>query len=200
MRARLAIGVLSLTLAAPCLAGALEDGSRLYDQKRYAQAITAFRKAAVAGNSEAQRRLGFMYYHGEGVAQDNKRAVALFETSANAGDIMSASNLGMMYEHGMGVDQNDALAASWYRKAAELGDSRAQFTTSIMYYRGQGVPQDRIEAAKWWTLAMMQGGAVGDMVRRSVESAQSKLTPEQNAEGERRANEWLASRSVHTGR
>jgi TPR repeat protein len=99
----------------------------------------------------------------------------------------------MMYEHGMGVDQDDARAASWYRKAAELGDPRSQFTTSIMYYKGQGVPQDRVEAAKWWTLAMMNGGAVAEMVRLSVESAQSKMTPEQIAEGERRAQDWLTA-------
>jgi TPR repeat protein len=193
MRTRLAIGLFALLIAAPCFACDLDDGARLYDKKRYAQALTAFQKAAVAGNTEAQRRLGFMYYHGEGVAQDNERAVILFETSANAGDALSASNLGMMYEHGMGVAQDDARATFWYRKAAELGDPRSQFTTSVMYYKGQGVPQDRIEAAKWWTLAMMKGGAVAEMVRRSVESAQSKLTPEQNAEGERRAQEWLTA-------
>ena len=191
MRTRVVIGVLSLLLAALCFAGDLEDGVRLYDQRIYAKAITAFQNAAVVGNAEAQRRLGFMYYHGEGVVQDNKRAVILFEMSGNAGDILSASNLGMMYEHGMGVGQDDARAASWYQKAAELGDPRSQFTTSVMYYKGQGIPQNRIEAAKWWTLAMMKGGRFAEIVRRSVESAQSKLTPEQNAEGERRAQEWL---------
>jgi TPR repeat protein len=193
MRTRVTISVFSLLVAAPCFAGDLEDGVRLYDQKRYAQAITAFQKASAAGNGEAQRRLGFMYYHGEGVAQDNKRAVTLFETSACAGDTISASNLGMMYEYGLGVDQDDARAASWYRKAAELGDPRSQFITSVMYYKGQGVPQDRIEAAKWWTLAMMKGGRFAERVRRSVESAQSKMTPEQNAEGELRAQEWLTA-------
>jgi uncharacterized protein len=194
MSTRVAIGVLSLLLAAHCFAGDLEDGARLYDQKRFGQAVAAFQKAAVAGNAQAQRRLGFMFYHGEGVAQDNRRAVILFETSANSGDALSASNLGMMYEYGIGVDQDYARAASWYLKAAELGDPRSQFTTSVVYYKGQGVPQDRVEAVKWWTLAMMNGdAAVGEMVRRSVESAQSKLTPEQNAEGERRAQEWLAA-------
>ncbi len=114
-RTRATIRVLSLVLSAPCFAGDLEDGVRLYDQKRYAPSVTAFERAAVGGNVEAQRRLGFMYYHGEGVAQNNQRAVTLFETSASAADILSASNLGMMYEHGMGVDQDDARAASWYR-------------------------------------------------------------------------------------
>lgn len=193
MRTGLVISALSTALAAPCLAGDLEVGIKLHDQKRYVQAASAFQRASLAGDIEAQRRLGFMYYHGEGVKQDNTRAVSLFEAAAGAGDIPSASNLGMMYEHGMGVGQNDARALSWYQKAAELGDPRAQFTTSVMYYKGQGVPQDRIEAAKWWTLAMTRGGAVAEMVRRSVESAQSKLTPEENAEGERRAKEWLTA-------
>ena len=196
MKTNVVIATLSLLLTTPGFAGDLEDGVRLYDQKRYIQAISAFQKAAMACDTEAQRRLGFMYYHGEGVAQDNKQAVTLFEKSARAGDILSASNLGMMYEHGMSVDKDDAQAASWYLKAAELGDPRSQFTTSVMYYKGQGVPKDLAEAAKWWTLAMMTGGSVGDMVRRSVESAQSKLTPEQNAEGERRAKEWLTARQA----
>ncbi|MCX7246276.1 MAG: hypothetical protein NTX31_01140 [Burkholderiales bacterium] len=105
MPSRHAIRVLSLLLATPCFAGDLEDGVRLYDQRRYAPSITAFEKAAAGGNAQAQRA----------------------------------------------------------------------------------------EAAKWWTLAMMNGGTVAEMVRRSVESAQSKLTPEQNAEGERRAQEWQTS-------
>jgi hypothetical protein len=54
--------------------------------------------AAADGNAEAQRRLGFRYYHGDGVAQNNAKATVLFEKAAAAGDTESASNLAMMYE------------------------------------------------------------------------------------------------------
>jgi TPR repeat protein len=167
MRTRATIGVVLMLLAVPGIA---------------------------SDSAEAQRRLGFKYYHGEGVAQDNKRAVELFEKAANAGDVLSASNLGMMYEFGMGVKQDDAQAVAWYRKAAEMGDADAQFRASVMYYKGQGVPQDRIEAIKWWTLATMSGGAFAQAVQPAILSAESKLSPADVAEGKRRAAEWSKAR------
>lgn len=196
MRIRATIGAVCALLLAPCFAGDLEEGVKFQRHKDYAKAATAFQRAAVRGNAEAQRRLGFMYYHGEGVAQDNKRAVILFERSAEAGDIESASNLAKMYEFGMGVEQDDTRAAAWYRKAAELGDAASQFSASVMYYKGQGVVRDRAEAAKWWNLSMMQSGKWAETIRPSVESAESKLTPEEIAEGKRRAAEWLKAREA----
>ena len=196
MRSITVIGALWAVALVPCFASDLEDGVRFQARKDYAKAVGAFQKAAANGNVEAQRRLGFMVYHGEGVKQDNKRAVALFEQAAEAGDSESAANLGKMYEYGMSVEQDDTHATMWYRKAAELGDRHAQFDASVMYYKGQGVARDRVEAAKWWTLAMMNGGRWAESMRPTVESAESKLTPEEIAEGKRRAAEWLNAHEV----
>jgi TPR repeat protein len=190
MRIASAIGVAIFFFTTTCLASDLEDGVRAHERKDYAKAASAFEKAAAKGSGEAQRRLGFMYYHGEGVAQDNKRAVALFEGAVQAGDVESASNLARMYEFGMGVELDEIRATTWYRKAAEMGEPAAQFSTSVMYYKGQGVARDRVEAAMWWTLAMGHGGAFAESIRIGVESAEAKLTPEEIAEGRRRAAEW----------
>jgi TPR repeat protein len=137
-----------------------------------------------------------MYYHGDGIPQDNKRAVTLFEQAANGGDVQSAANLGMMYEHGMGVDQDDVGAALWYRKAAELGDPHAQLNTSITFYQGKGVAKDRIEAAKWWTIAMSNGQDWEARFRPTIESAEAKLTAEEIEQGRRQAFEWIAAHKV----
>jgi uncharacterized protein len=177
--------------ALPCLAGYLEDGIKSHERGDYKGAASAFERASTSGSAEARRRLGFMFYHGEGVAQDNQRAVALFERAAEGGDVRSAANLAKMYQHGMGVEQDDKRAADWFRKAAEMGDAPSQFEASIVYYKGQGVERDRPEAAKWWTLAMSGGGRYAEVVRASVQSAEAKLTPEEIAEGKRRAAEWL---------
>lgn len=195
MKTRITICIVSALFAVSCFAGDLEKGNSLHARRDYAGAMAAFGKSAASGNAEAQRRLGFMYYHGEGVAQDNKRAVTLFESAAKAGDAESALNLGTMYEHGMSVAQSDALAAAWYVAAAELGEPNSQFAASVMYYKGQGVARDRVEAAKWWTVAMSQGPVWERRIRPMVESAEAKLTADENAEGKRRAAEWL---SAHT--
>ncbi|MGB8339363.1 MAG: tetratricopeptide repeat protein [Burkholderiales bacterium] len=183
-----AIGAL---LLASCATSDLAQGIKSHERNDYPTAVNAFRRAAANGNAEAQRRLAFMYYHGEGVAQDNKQAVTLFEQAAEAGDAESASNLARMYEFGMGVGQDDSRAAEWYRKAAELGEPSSQYRLSAMYYQAQGVTRDCAEAAKWWTLAMAHGGEWTERIRASVKSVESKLTEEEITEGKRRAAEWL---------
>ena len=131
-----------------------------------------------------------MYYHGEGVTQDNKKAVNLFEMAALAGDRESAANLAKMYEFGMAVELDLARAVKLYLKATEMSDRFSQFSASVMYYKGEGVPRDRVEAAKWWTIAQMDGGRWAENVRVMVESAEAKLTPEEMAEAKRRATAW----------
>ncbi len=192
---RRAVVCCSLLLAS-AHANDLEDGIKFHERGAYTKAAAAFERDGGQGNSEAQRRLGFMYYHGEGVAQDNKRAVNLFEKAARGGDAESAHNLGTMYEYGMSVEQNDAFSASWYKVAAELGEPNSQFAASVMYYKGQGVPRDRIEAAKWWTIAMRNGPRWEAKFRPMIESAEAKLAPGEIAEGRRRADEWIAARVV----
>lgn len=191
-----AMGIAEALFALSCVAGDLEEGIKFQERVDHAKAIVAFGKAAASGNAEAQRRLGFMYYHGEGVPQDNRRAVALFEQAARAGDFQSVQNLGTMYEYGMGMDADDSRAASWRLIGAELGDASSQFAISVMYYKGLGVMQDRIEAAKWWTVAMSQGPEWVQRIRPSVESAEAKLTAEEIAEGQRRAAAWLKARET----
>ncbi len=180
--------------ASASFAGNLEEGLKAHEQKHYAVAMRAFEKAVQTGNSEASRRLGFMYYHGEGVAQDSKKAVALFERAAMGGDARSAANLGTMYEYGMGVEQDDIRAAAWYRSAGELGDPQSQLVTSITLYQGKGVAKDRVEAAKWWTIAMKNGPTWEARFRPTIESAEAKLTIDELTEGRRRASEWIAAR------
>ena len=177
-----AVGV---SLMLPCAAADLAGG---------ATGSIAIDRAAASGNAEAQRRLAFRYYHGEGVAQNNAKAVAWFEKAAATGDTESTSNLAKMYEYGMGVAQDDKRAAEWYRRAAELGEASSQFSLSVMYYQGQGLSQDRVEAAKWWNIAIGHGGAWAEKIRATVESAEARLTPAESAEGKRRATEWLKER------
>ena len=190
MKSMSVLGALWAMFLVPCFAGDLEAGVKFHQRTEYAKAIGAFQKAISNGNAEAARRLGFMYYHGEGVRQDNKKAVNLFEKAAEAGDRESAANLAKMYEFGMAVELDLALAVKWYLKAAEMGDRFSQFSASVMYYKGEGVPRDRVEAAKWWTIAQMDGGRWAENVRVMVESAEAKLTTDEMAEAKRRAKVW----------
>jgi TPR repeat protein len=190
------VGTIVALLLTSCASGDLQEGIKSHKRNDYEAAASMFRRASASGNAEAQRRLALMYYHGEGVTQDNSQAVALFESAAEGGDAESASDLARMYEFGMGVAQDDTRAATWFLRAAELGEPSSQFRLSVMLFQGQGVTKDRVEAAKWWTIAMAPGGAAADRIRVSVESAQGVLSPAEIAEGRRRAEEWIRARKA----
>ncbi len=78
-------------------------------------------KNAEQGNSEAQNKIGIMYYTGTGVTKDFGRAAYWFERAAEQGHANAQYNLGVMYDKGQGVAQNKKKAGYWYKKAAEKG-------------------------------------------------------------------------------
>ena len=113
-------------------------------------------KVFVLGTSQYARlcyilvpdNLGFMYYNGEGVPQDDQEAARLYRLAAEQGIALAQYNLGVMYSNGEGVSQDDQEAVRWYRLAAEQGYASAQYNLGFMYAAGKGVPQDYQEAVR----------------------------------------------------
>jgi TPR repeat protein len=56
-----------------------------YKSGHKAKAAELFSQAVAQGHAEAQYSLGYMYYKGEGVPQDNARGLALLQQSAAQG-------------------------------------------------------------------------------------------------------------------
>jgi len=107
--------------------------------------------------------------------------------------------LGGFYERGQfDLPQDYFEAAKWYRKAAIQGHAGAQLYLGIFLAQGQGVEPDFIEAYKWIELAK-QGNtldkiAAKETQKRLIETVLS--TPEQIAEGERLAREFVSTKGM----
>jgi len=138
----LAALVVSLCLAAPVLAGPLEDADVAYERGDYATASRLWRPLAEQGFANAQHSLGVMYDDGHGVAQDYKEAVKWYRLAAEQDFGQAQNNLGFMYANGLGVTQDDKEVVKWYRLAAEQGFAQAQYNLGFMYAKGRGVEQD----------------------------------------------------------
>ena len=63
----------------------------------------------------------------------------------------------------------------------------AQGNLGLRYYKGEGVTKDQVEAVKWLVLAAAQGL---DQAKKNMTALESKLTPEQIAEGQKRARDF----------
>jgi TPR repeat protein len=122
-----------------------------------ARALTGF--LDFPPNAEAQLRLGFLYYQGQGVSQDYAQAIAWIRKAAAQRNAEAQASLGAAYAMGQGVEQDYAQAAAWFRKAAEQGYAEAQKGLGRLFATGKGVPQDSTEAAQWYRKAAEQGNA-----------------------------------------
>jgi len=131
-----------------------------------------------------------MYYYGQGVAKDEKRAFALWSKLAARGNTVAQISLALMcYVPGKGVRKNLPRAAKLLATAAEQGDSFAQFYLGDFYYNGCGVPQDFDKALALWTESAKNGNveaqerlkecaALGDKARNSLKIPAPKMRSE----------------------
>jgi uncharacterized protein len=116
------------------------------------EAVRWLTKSADQGDELAQQELFEMYYDGDGVRKDIKKAVKWLKELAN--NSQSAQlQLAVMYENGEGVAKDYKQMTRWLIKAAINNSTRAQFTLGINYYWGLRVLKDYKEAVKWFTKA-----------------------------------------------
>jgi hypothetical protein len=142
----------------------------------------------------AQYNLGVMYHNGHDLPQDYTQAVSWLRKAADQGDAAAQFVLGVMYDNGHGVPQDYTQAVSWSRKAADQGHADAMFNLGAMYYSGRGLPQDFVEALKWRSLAASRASADEQKAFADARDAVAKvMTPQQVAEAQKRASEWLAA-------
>ena len=137
-----------------------------------------------------------MYDKGQGVTQDYAEAARWFRNAADQGIARAQYNLGARYTIGQGVAQDYAEAARWLRKAADQDLAEAQYLIGLMYDNGQGVTQDYAEAHMWLNLAASRtSGNDQKKFADARESVARKMTPEQIAEAQRLAREWVPKTS-----
>lgn len=130
---------------------------------------------------------------------DFSAALQEWRPLAKQGNASAQFNLGQMYFLGRVVSQDYAEALNWHTLAAEQGDSRAATTIGSMYATGRGVRQDFVRAYMWHALAVEHGGRYPYFTRDARvarDDVARRLTPEQIAEGQKLAGEWMARQEL----
>lgn len=88
-------------------------------------ALTGFRALADGGMADAAFYLGRIYYEGEGVPQDQARAVRYFEQASDAGHPYAKYILAWFYRNGHVVAYNELWSIALMRSAHEAGIAEA---------------------------------------------------------------------------
>jgi TPR repeat protein len=128
-------------------------------------AVELFRKAANAGNADAQAYLGQMYLYGAGVTKNIDEAIRLYGLAIRQNNNLARVFYGRLLDESITIymmtdlEKNKTLidAVSWYRLAAKEGDPTGQLFLASMYERGRGVSKNLPEAVNLFTLSANQG-------------------------------------------
>ena len=126
--------------------------------KHSESSIKSCKISAEEGNVDSQFALGMVYYYGDVVKQDYKKAFKWIRLSALEGHVLGEHILGSMYHYGLGVTSDYEAALKWYKLSAKEGFRITQYNLGMMYYNGiNGVTKNDREAVKWYRLAAEQG-------------------------------------------
>lgn len=92
------VGLMIVGVATVCFADALSEGKVALDQKRYADAISAFTLSCENGNGAGCLNLGSMYENGVGTAQNKYKASTLYAQACRAKEALGCANMALSYD------------------------------------------------------------------------------------------------------
>jgi serine/threonine protein kinase len=121
----------------------------------------------------AQAALAGMYFQGEGVPKDIKKAFSWFLKAANGGDVPSQRVVATFYMAGTDIPQNYTESFKWFSKASSKGDTDSQSGLGFLYFQGFGVKQDYAKAFELFSKAGKKGdvssqSALGVMLLKGI--------------------------------
>ena len=126
-----------------------EQGKKLYDEKKYAEAFPKLKAAAEKGHKKAQYRLGRCYDKGRGTEENDKLAFLWYQKAAAQAYAKAQYQLGKCYKDGEGVEKDRKHAFELFMKAAEQENADAELAVGKAYLKGKGVAADKAKAKKW---------------------------------------------------
>ena len=128
----------------------------------------------------------------EDEAEASRWYLLVLRANAASGNADAQNALGEAFYAGkLGAVKNAVEAVKWFRRAAEQNLAAAQSNLGVCYERGDGVAKYEVEAYKWDLLAAAQGDT---KAKRNASMLELMLSPEEIAEGKRRAQAWLEQR------
>ncbi|MBI5109696.1 MAG: sel1 repeat family protein [Rhodocyclales bacterium] len=167
--------ICSLLPGATALATPLDDALKALEAGSNPKAAETLLKLASEGNALAQFRLGGLYYHGQGVTEDENMAIYWWKKAAASGNAEAMFQIAHAYLFGntaaKSVADPDREAALWYFQSASAGHAEAAYTLGLLFLAGKGVVEDRTEAIRWFRNAAAKGHAEA---RKAAETAEKE--------------------------
>ena len=129
------------------------NGVKLFNEKRYDEAVEIFKSSAQYAYPRAMAYLGHCYIIGEGVDMNKELGYSYLKMAAEQESNDAWHFLGNYHLKESNGESDDSIAFECYRHAAENGHRYSQTEIAKMYAEGIGVPPNDSLAIKWYMAA-----------------------------------------------
>ena len=126
----------------------ITEDSTYKDMHNPQKAIDLLKKAARHGNAKAYYTMGNLYYEGEYLPKDDKKAYENWAKAVAQKYYEAASNLAYAYIEGVGCEKNESKGIELYKLAADNGSGFSAYKLYYCYANGAWGIKKNIEVAK----------------------------------------------------
>lgn len=133
-----------------------KKGLKLYESKKFSEALQVWLPIAKEGHYDAQGYLGDIYMLGKLGAPDYSEAAKWYNLAADQDGAYESYRLALLLKDGKGVSKNTREAYKYFKKAADKGYGSAYFYVAYFLSNGEGVTKDLIAARKWYEKAVIK--------------------------------------------
>ena len=140
-----------LFFATPSFGNDFEEALDAIHGTDYDKALNKLMPLALQGHPAAQYNLGVMHEWGNGVPQNNVKALKWYRLSAEQSHKDAQNNLGAMLSKGEGVEQDFVEALKWFVVAAGNGSEGGRKNIDIVEKRmsSEQITQAKKFAREW---------------------------------------------------
>ncbi|WP_156506216.1 MULTISPECIES: lipoprotein [unclassified Oleiphilus] len=131
-----------------------KKGLKLYESKKFSEALQVWLPIAKEGHYDAQGYLGDIYRLGKLGTPDYSEAAKWYNLAADQDGAYEAYQLALLLKDGKGVSKNTREAYKYFKKAADNGKSDAYFYVAYFLSEGEGVSKDLTAARSWYEKAL----------------------------------------------
>jgi hypothetical protein len=162
----------------PTLSPDVKKGVIAWEKENWVEAVRLWRKAAEAGDADAQFNLGQAYKLGRGVEFSLDLAREWYLKAARSGHHPAADNYGLtLYQEGRKAD-----ALPWVMMAAGRGERRNQLVLGTLLFNGDNVEKDWPTAYALMIKAAQQGMEQAVMYRAKMDKLMTEADRKRGAD------------------
>lgn len=144
----------------------------VFDENITRALIIGYKMGIGQKNGSCANDLGAMYYMGDLVEQDYKKASELYELAITWGCSQSIINMGYIYEYGRIGEPDYIKAYEYYSLASALTQkSEALYKLGDMYSRGKSVQKSISQAVQLWEKSLEEAQNMQEAAQPAIRLA-----------------------------